>query len=261
MGCEWDQALPGHDVWRECLRVCKPGAYLFAFGGSRTQHRLICAIEDGGWIIRDGLTHFWVNAQGFPKGVGIDKAIDKHLKAKRKGQTITAPATAEAKQWEGYNTALKPAWEIICVAQKPVDGTYANNCIKWGCGTLAIDATRIGIETRINPPAANKPGGNWYNLSLVGMPQDAEPTIATGRYSANTIFDDFASAQLDQQSGNRKSGGGIKMPERIKARQRCHTRQQDFPNMTTPALVATKAGPLSFFLRKSRKIRKAASRL
>jgi len=144
---KWDAAVPDTEVWREVLRVCKPGAFLLAFGGTRTFHRLTCSIEDAGWEVRDCLC--WLYGEGFPKSLDISKAIDKKLGGKRKvvmekrnphrgvdadpwygfhslDKPIepTAPATRSAKQWEGYGTQLKPAWEPILLAMKPKDKTF-----------------------------------------------------------------------------------------------------------------------------------------
>ena len=116
---KWDAGVPSTDVWREMLRVCKPGAALLAFGGTRTFHRLACNVEDAGWEIRDCLV--WLYGQGFPKSHDISKAVaKKHAK--------------QAVQWHGYGTALKPGWEPIIVAKKPGDGSCVNNARKWGCG-------------------------------------------------------------------------------------------------------------------------------
>ena len=154
MGKEWDSFGDGIgfqkwcEQWaRECLRVLKPGGYLLAFGGTRTYHREACAIEDAGFEIRDSL--HWIYGSGFPKSRDISKAIDKEAGAEREvvgrkggryatpkqdfrgGQhhsgadtsktaifdEITAPATAKAKEWEGWGTALKPAHEPIVVAR------------------------------------------------------------------------------------------------------------------------------------------------
>lgn len=162
MGKSWDATGIAYNikVWQECLRVLKPGGHLLAFGGSRTYHRLACAIEDAGFEIRDQI--MWVYGSGFPKSLNISKAIDKAAGAKRKiigeskysqpaksghhgGLTgdninftnerytplITASATAEAKQWEGWGTALKPAHEPIVMARKPLenDSSDKTNCL------------------------------------------------------------------------------------------------------------------------------------
>jgi len=175
MGKDWDHGIPGVHFWIEVLRVAKPGAHLLAFGGTRTFHRLACAIEDAGWEIRD--TVMWVYGQGFPKSLNVSKAIDNAAGAERallgtyraavqnsnsvgggfnaspgaseRGATyatITAPATDAAKQWDGWGTALKPAWEPIILARKPLDGTVAANVQKWGTGALNIDGCRIAIS-------------------------------------------------------------------------------------------------------------------
>jgi len=161
MGKKWDYSVPGVEVWRECLRVLKPGGYLLAFAGTRTQHRMAVNIEDAGFEIRDLIA--WVYGSGFPKSHDISKAIDKAagadrevLKKGRSGKTaiwqvegtmgsfdITAPATEAAKQWEGWGTALKPALEPITVARKPFAGTVADNVLTWGTGAINVDGCRI----------------------------------------------------------------------------------------------------------------------
>jgi len=159
--------------WREIARVAKPGAFLLAFGGTRTHHRLMVAIEDAGWEIRDCM--MWLYAQGFPKSYDISKGMDKAAGTEREvvesyessyPQMIernnertrkdgdgfdryegangkTAPATPEAQQWDGWGTALKPAWEPIIVAMNPRDGTFVNNALKWGVSGIWVDGGRI----------------------------------------------------------------------------------------------------------------------
>src|ERR1051326_2477019 len=163
MGKEWDKSLPGVDLWREVLRVIKPGAHLLSFGGPRTYHRLTCAIEDAGFEIRDCI--MWIFGSGFPKSLDVSKAIDKQAGAKRKvvgrkvgaflkksngfadkainghnpNVAITAPATDAARKWQGWGTALKPAHEPIVIARKPLEGTVAENVLKHGTGGMNID--------------------------------------------------------------------------------------------------------------------------
>ena len=157
MGSEWDYGVPGVAFWKEALRVAKPGAHLLAFGGTRTHHRLAVAIEDAGWEIRD--TIGWMYCTGWPKSLNIGEAIDKAAGAERevgcrtKGgwlsqKTVvddTAPATAQAKQWDGWGTGLKPAWEPIIIARKPIDKglTIAENVVKWGTGGINVDGCRV----------------------------------------------------------------------------------------------------------------------
>src|SRR6185312_518845 len=168
MGKGWDKGVPGVEFWKEFLAVAKPGAMLLAFGGTRTFHRMTAAIEDSGWEIRDCM--MWLYGSGFPKSLNISKAIDKAKGVERdvvgisandrpasqvkggkafdrgldEGQEhqplmITAPATDLAKQWDGWGTALKPAWEPIIVAMKPLDGTFAENAEKWGVAGINVD--------------------------------------------------------------------------------------------------------------------------
>ncbi len=216
MGKRWDYDVPSVEVWAECLRVLKPGGHLLAFAGTRTQHRMAVRIEDAGFEIRDMIA--WVYGSGFPKSLDVSKAIDKAAGAERevvgqkkvpdiKGDAygtmnekqagsydtisipITAPATPEAKQWEGWGTALKPALEPITVARKPLIGTVAENVLQHGTGAINVDGGRVGTEQRYNPPAGNKAGGNSLNMSAVGMPEDADGSTAAGRWPANFIHD------------------------------------------------------------------------
>lgn len=199
----------------ECLRVLKPGGHLLSFGGTRTYHRMACAIEDAGFEVRDSI--HWIYGSGMPKSLDVSKAFDKAAGAKRevvgkyqlpnggsaaslegaddgkRSLDITAPATELAKQWEGWQTALKPSHEPIIVARKPLAGTVIANVERHGTGALNIDATRVGDELRINAPAGNKPGGASLDMSVYGMPQDAAPTATIGRWPPNIVF-----AHLDE---------------------------------------------------------------
>lgn len=260
MGKEWDHSVPGEAYWREALRVAKPGAHLLCFGGTRTYHRMACAIEDAGWEIRDCI--MWVYGSGFPKSMDVAKAIDKqrnddprpvcrylrdaiersdettatiaekfgfnrrmveHWAARdtdsqptvptieqwsqlkdilglassmdpeverlnwRKGEfgddyknaeivgahqgdapglagerfthkdkLIRAPHSDQAKQWDGWGTCLKPAWEPIIVARKPLDGTVASNVMEHGTGAINIDACRVPTGDNVSTHSASK---------------------------------------------------------------------------------------------------------
>jgi DNA modification methylase len=288
MGRAWDHGVPGIPFWEAILRVCKPGAHLLAFGGTRTFHRLTCAVEDAGWEIRDTL--MWLYGSGYPKSHDVSKAIDKAagrvshsvvtlkrrlaelfdasgkqrkqidhecgfracnyltlpgegkrpdpwvnvLPSQEKWQTIkrvlgcnadiaeeldaiyaeaereviakgfrvrlsstvqfcgtsdgeydiTAPATAAAKQWEGWGTALKPAWEPIIVARKPLEGTVAQNVLKHGTGALNIGACRVGTESTIRN---QNEGPTWSGKFQGGKRLNGSDA---GRWPANVILSD-----------------------------------------------------------------------
>ena len=162
MGKTWDTGEVAFDpaFWAEVLRVLKPGGHVLAFGGTRTYHRLACAIEDAGFEIRDQVG--WVYGTGFPKSHDAGA---------------------------GWGTALKPAWEPIVLARKPLIGTVAENVARYGTGAINVDGCRVGDEIRFNPAAGNKPGGNSLNMSAVDMPREAEGRIALGRWPANVIHD------------------------------------------------------------------------
>lgn len=205
MGKTWDATGIAYNVqmWRECLRVLKPGGHLLAFSGSRTYHRMAVAIEDAGFQIRDQI--MWVYGSGFPKSLNISKAIDKaagvefsskpasgvgFMNNNDDGYNTTlnqlvqvGQSTAEAKEWDGWGTALKPAHEPIVLARKPLDGTVANNVLTYGVGGINIDGCRVGEGAK---KWANPRGGIWAT--------DADSTAELidnplGRFPANFIHD------------------------------------------------------------------------
>ena len=197
---------------REALRVLRPGGHLLAFGGTRTFHRLTCGIEDAGFEVRDCMS--WLYGSGFPKSLDVSKAIDKTAGAERQrvvehagtsgslsGPRINVldggePITDAAREWHGWGTALKPAWEPCVVARKPLVGTVAANVQQHGTGALNIDGCRIGTEsTRRDTGTA----AMWANAGRVIGGSDA------GRWPANVAFDEAAAAMLDAQSGERSS--------------------------------------------------------
>jgi len=197
IGKNWDHGVPGVAFWEAALRVAKPGTMLFAFGGTRTVHRLAVAIEDAGWIIRDRMA--WIYGSGFPKSHNISKAIDKAAGAEREQIPATgglhsnrnlnddgwskigtvspmmdsqSPATPAAELWDGYGTALKPAHEPIILAMKPLDGTFAQNAQKWGVAGLWIDGGKVGTEERTYKGAGASPqklSGKGTGDTGVGM--------------------------------------------------------------------------------------------
>jgi DNA modification methylase len=296
MGKSWDSSGIAYnvEVWRECLRVLKPGGHILAFGGSRTWHRLAVAVEDAGFEVRDSIA--WIYGSGFPKSLDVSKAIDKgfgenrarqfrftkwmrstgitarqideatntkmgghytsqssqpaiatadlfdklrpylpevpeeieRLVAERTGiewsayksrevigsqiqgklavapgqdndrsainLDITSPATPEAQKWNGWGTALKPAFEPVVVGRKPLIGTVAANVLEWGVGGLNIDGTRIGTETVTINTFDNgaKPFGD-----AVGEPFTSRQS--QGRWPSNVMLDEYTAGLVDEQ--------------------------------------------------------------
>jgi site-specific DNA-methyltransferase (adenine-specific) len=178
MGKKWDYDVPSVEIWKECLRVLKPGGHLISFAGSRTYHRMAVNIEDAGFEIRDQI--MWVYGSGFPKSHNISKAIDK---------MITTSSTKEAKQWDGWGTALKPAHEPIVMARKPLsEKTVAKNVLKWGTGGINIDDCRVeGRErTEYGLSKSVRTKNNTYSKPNPSADFDA----TKGRFPANFIHDD-----------------------------------------------------------------------
>ena len=257
MGRDWDGfGTPlGFQTWterwaREALRILKPGGHLLAFGGTRTYHRLGAGIEDAGFEIRDCLA--WLYGSGFPKSLDVSKAIDKAAGAERevvdvmrspykvdKAETdrraygkfdrekddrgyllnpVTAPATPDAEKWNGWGTALKPAFEPIVLARKPLIGTVAANVLEHGTGALNIDGCRIAYASGDDKDRAlagdafkrkdtsdrgwSRP---WMNdpERVAQINREAKERAQAGRWPANVTLDEEAAAMLDEQSGER----------------------------------------------------------
>lgn len=209
MGKNWDHGVPGEMFWREALRVAKPGAHLLAFGGSRTYHRLACAIEDAGWEVRDCI--MWVYGSGFPKSMDVAKAIDKasgyegevigtrivdvgmqggnmHAGRKQQQQQQIHALSPEAAAWNGWGTCLKPAYEPIIVARKPLDGTVAANMLKHGTGALNIDGCRVPTFSE-GPGSTPKSSVSGRRNSMSGSMDRVEYDTSKGRFPANLIHD------------------------------------------------------------------------
>jgi DNA modification methylase len=321
MGKKWDSSGIAYNVelWRECLRVLKPGGHLLSFGGTRTWHRIAVAIEDAGFEVRDSIA--WMYGSGFPKSLDISKAIDKEagdnaesglvaeyllkhntfstvsefreylnkhvvganhsggsaqgwttvstdgqvkprvptieqrkllkfddLNAQvwrhgRKGQPgeawaerevigqqtqgklavapgqdndrsqveldITSPATPEAQQWEGWGTALKPAFEPVIVARKPLIGTVAANVLEHGTGGLNIDGSRIGTDGEALREGIVTALPNDLGSTMTAGKEKNELKRSSGRWPSNVILDEYTAGLLDEQSGVSKSPSGI----------------------------------------------------
>src|SRR5699024_8538347 len=275
MQAKWDATPPGVQWAEACYRVLKPGGHIAAFGGTRTWHRLAVAIEDAGFEMRDSLA--WLYGSGFPKSHDVGKAIDKLAGAEREGVggarqhtgagstmrrsaqvqhghrpeeheyggmasdtiPITAPATPEAAQWDGWGTALKPAFEPIVLARKPIaEKTVARNVLAHGTGAINVDACRIETDDNLNGGGASGGPGGAFLLDGAGPVdelralaaagektpngRDAQATLVraltskergrgeyvqpSGRWPANVLLDEHAAAWVDEQSGVLKSG-------------------------------------------------------
>lgn len=190
MGKEWDAFVPGPEVWREALRVLKPGGHMVAFAGSRTVDLMGLAIRLAGFEIRDQLQ--WIYGSGFPKST-------------KKGAL------------PGWGTALKPAHEPIILARRPLIGTVAKNVTEHGTGGINVDGCRVATtpedlaKLQASTAAVIAKGGvrgdSWKNSSDLS---GANPVPDAGRWPANVILDEEAGAMLDEQSGDRPgmSGGG-----------------------------------------------------
>jgi len=225
MGKKWDSSGIAYSVelWRECLRVLKPGGHLLSFGGTRTWHRVAVGIEDAGFEVRDSIA--WMYGSGFPKSLDVSKAIDKqsgydgavigteqidvgmqggsmHAGRDRKlAEREIKELSPQAEQWEGWGTALKPAFEPIVVARKPLIGTVAENVLTHGTGALNIDGSRIGTSGGTQG-ASEGPQGQVFGNGLNG--ERGKPIEGLGRWPANVILDEYSAELLDEQTANLK---------------------------------------------------------
>jgi len=228
MGKAWDGSGVAFEVavWAAVLAALRPGAHMLAFGGTRTFHRMTCAIEDGGFEVRDCCCYLY--GSGFPKSLDISKAIDKSAGAARGAdhlprgtralvdgesyrggvgtkQTqvdvpVPAPATDAAKVWDGMGTALKPAWEPCVLCRVPLDGTVAGNAQKHGVGGIAIDACRIGYVSDEDQAAAaraaqrlcqDQNAGRTVYHDFNNGPASLQPYLdkqTLGRWPANVLL-------------------------------------------------------------------------
>lgn len=255
------------ELWTaECLRVLKPGGHLLAFGGTRTWHRLACAVEDAGFEVRDSIA--WLYGSGFPKSLDVSKAIDKAARGVPQGaadptspnhgryRTTTTEGkrwdgdsgqgygaggsrfladgavgdsgtdhaasgvvetAPDAEQWQGWGTALKPAFEPIVVARKPLTGTVAANVLEHGTGALNIDATRVQTDDNLNGGAYSGDKRRRDEYTSTDTTEGAVPmsrlnrgigdyTQPVGRWPTNVVLDDTQAADLDEMSGEMPGG-------------------------------------------------------
>jgi DNA modification methylase len=168
MGKAWDRVLPSTQVWRELVRVMKPGAHAAVFGFPRLYHRLACDVEDAGLEIRDSL--LWLYGSGFPKSLNLRGV------------------------WEGWGTALKPAYEPIVLARRALDGTLARNARRHGTGPLNIEGCRVGDEggtTVVGPKGTGLLGVDGGGKALLE---------GRGRWPANVLTDEAAAELIEEHA-------------------------------------------------------------
>jgi site-specific DNA-methyltransferase (adenine-specific) len=229
------------EVWAtECLRVLKPGGHLLAFGGTRTWHRLACAVEDAGFEVRDSIA--WLYGSGFPKSMNVAKAItgtqlghggnsgairratmgDEYeptgVRGNRDGVTRRSDTgmadrdltlTPDAEQWQGWGTALKPAFEPVVVARKPLAGTVAANVLAHSTGALNIDGCRIGDGGQLRWETPRGMGGQGIYNEAADLGPSAATASSVGRWPANVVLDESQAAVLDAQSGEQRDGVAV----------------------------------------------------
>ncbi len=245
MGKEWDGSGIEYniDAWKACYEALKPGGYLLAFGGSRTFYRIACAIEEAGFEIRD--TIMWLYGSGFPKSMNIAKGIEAHEKlgnagtrAKRmieqncEGESFVVkqtnngamgevveqvrkeykPGTETAKQWEGWGTCLKPAYEPIIVARKPCEGSIVENVLKYGVGGINLDECRVPAKPGEYDIRHYTNEDCFQNLKPKKSKFQVEPQ-PDGRFPANVIltyddtdFDEVCGGMPNTKSAYNENG-------------------------------------------------------
>lgn len=255
MGNEWDAFVPPPAIWDECYRVLMPGGHLLAFAGTRTADLAGISIRLAGFEIRDSIDCIghrlaWYHGQGLPKSTDVSKAFDNAFGAEREvigqyvspegttginskndefgfgmgdmeNRLITTPTTDEAKQWNGWGTALKPAHEPIIVARKPLVGRIVDNVYDYGTGALNIEACRVPGKLEGDPyrfantdggsfvasfskaPPVVRTDGRWPTNVVLSHPPlfDQDTGEILGDACANGCVDWCAIAELDRQSG------------------------------------------------------------
>lgn len=243
MSKTWDTGETAFDpeFWAECLRVLKPGGHVLAFGGTRTYHRLVCAIEDAGFDIRNTIS--WMFGSGFPKSHNVSKGIDKangHARPvlsegepvkrmipgadqnkagweKNNGREFTPTVTAAASAaWEGWGTALKPAMELICVGRKPLIGTVVANVLAHGTGALNIDGCRVEVADAAYAKNASGDRGHADNRKRdMDFAMTAGSASEIGRWPANVVHDGSAEVvEAFPQSNSTRANGNPNNPKR-----------------------------------------------
>ena len=236
MGKSWDASGIAYnvDLWKKALRVLKPGGYLLAFGGSRTFHRIACAIEDGGFEIRD--TIMWLYGSGFPKSLNIGLAIDKKNGVESidtgvaspnarpnstKANTLYESGTVgkeftikkATNKWDGWGTCLKPAFEPIIVARKPFNGSLVENVEKNGVGGLNIDECRVSLNGEKPPKGSGNACKNDTEQKWGFVGNGGNETSFLGRFPSNVIltYDETDKDEVCGGMPDTNSEGGCSM--------------------------------------------------
>lgn len=253
MGKEWDGSGIEYNVqaWKKCYEVLKPGGYLLAFGGSRTFHRIACAIEDAGFEIRD--TIMWLYGSGFPKSMNIGLAVDKKngieskiigsAKSGVSSRAYQSEATTTAGQyeikeaqneWKGWGSCLKPSFEPIIVARKPFKGSLVDNVIQYGVGGINIDECRVAFENgeenssiqRYNS-TQQKGNNGWQHINRgANFNEDTKKSMQLGRFPANTILT-YDETDFDEVCGGFPNTKSQKRDSR-------YNKQTEYTNTYTP---------------------------
>ena len=220
MGENWE--IPSLAVWAQVYRVCKPGAHVFCFGGTRTWDLISLGIRLAGFTFRDTIARDypalrWIQSQGMAKGQSVGKAIDKQAKGKARELEDPEAGGDEPSEFDGYGSCLAPTWEPILVFRKPLDGTLADNCLKHGVGALNIDACR----TYTNWQEPDRPE-SWKASGVSAQPDvqkigGAPPGIGItchpkGRWPKNSTREHAPGCALvgtrKVESGNKSPNGG-----------------------------------------------------
>jgi len=274
MGKKWDSSGVAYsvDVWTEALRVLKPGGHLLAFGGSRTYHRLACAIEDAGFEIRDQIQ--WIYGSGFPKSHNVGLRIDKMHGAPDRGHRIAVanrhhpdgtlepngeklPAyeakTEQGEAWVGWGTALKPAHEPIVVARKPLgESTVAENVLAHGTGAINVDGCRVEIDPKVDDPRLGGKG-DWSSDKMAknvyegGYAGERVGSSVLGRWPANVIHD--GSEEVVRLFPNVKAGVAVRHRSGGK---NCHS-ETDKPPMADMGYADSGSAARFFYVAKASK--------
>ncbi len=235
MGHEWDALVPPPNTWSALWRVMKPGAYLLAFGGTRTYDLITMSIRFAAFDVDDQIAT-WLQGQGMVKRVRLGLKIDEHYEeaetrrlrraeAKRSKKSIPPASHPDSARFAGHDRQLGPKWEPIIVAAKPLCGTIAETALRYGTGGLNVDACRIPrgdvadiVAPRSNPSNRTRgdtivPDDGDHDSYAAAQAASIERLKTMGGYPANVIIDEATARELDAQSGIRTSNARSAMAD------------------------------------------------